>query len=347
MAELGANPAELLGGEIQGRRHGLSDQYIGLILAVSSSVFIGSSFIIKKKGLRIAGAQGLRAGAGGFGYLQEPVWWLGLLAMVFGELANFAAYAFAPAVIVTPLGALSIIVSAVLAHALLKERLNAFGMLGCALCIVGSLVIVLHAPEERPIHSITEVAALAAQAPFLTYALAAVSLVVYLAWVVAPEHGSTNLTVYVGICSLMGSLSVMSCKGLGIAIKLTIEGNNQFGHLETYCAVLVVAACVVTQMNYLNKALDIFSTALVSPVYYVMFTALTVLASMVLFRDPQTGRDVLSELCGFVTIVAGTFLLHATKDLDVAGTELVPLVRDGGRSPDPLDAGVLLPRRAK
>lgn len=30
--------------------------------------------------------------------------------MVIGELANFAAYAFAPAVLVTPLGALSIIV---------------------------------------------------------------------------------------------------------------------------------------------------------------------------------------------------------------------------------------------
>jgi hypothetical protein len=30
--------------------------------------------------------------------------------MVVGELANFAAYAFAPAVLVTPLGALSIIV---------------------------------------------------------------------------------------------------------------------------------------------------------------------------------------------------------------------------------------------
>jgi hypothetical protein len=33
--------------------------------------------------------------------------------MVVGELANFAAYAFAPAVLVTPLGALSIIVRCV------------------------------------------------------------------------------------------------------------------------------------------------------------------------------------------------------------------------------------------
>jgi len=49
-------------------------------------------------------------GAGGFGYLREPIWWAGLLTMVIGEVANFAAYAFAPAILVTPLGALSIII---------------------------------------------------------------------------------------------------------------------------------------------------------------------------------------------------------------------------------------------
>ena len=37
--------------------------YIGLGLAISSSVFIGSSFIIKKKGLlRVAQSSGVRAG---------------------------------------------------------------------------------------------------------------------------------------------------------------------------------------------------------------------------------------------------------------------------------------------
>lgn len=40
----------------------MSDQSVGLLLAVSSSVFIGSSFIIKKRGLRMAGSTGLRAG---------------------------------------------------------------------------------------------------------------------------------------------------------------------------------------------------------------------------------------------------------------------------------------------
>eukprot|EP00268_Persea_americana_P066287 TRINITY_DN898_c0_g1_i7.p1 TRINITY_DN898_c0_g1~~TRINITY_DN898_c0_g1_i7.p1 ORF type:complete len:125 (+),score=16.11 TRINITY_DN898_c0_g1_i7:322-696(+) len=87
-----------------------SDNIKGLILALSSSVFIGASFIVKKKGLKKAGASGIRAGVGGYSYLYEPLWWAGMITMIVGEVANFAAYAFAPAILVTPLGALSIII---------------------------------------------------------------------------------------------------------------------------------------------------------------------------------------------------------------------------------------------
>uniref|UniRef100_A0A453NU61 Probable magnesium transporter n=1 Tax=Aegilops tauschii subsp. strangulata TaxID=200361 RepID=A0A453NU61_AEGTS len=87
------------------------DNVRGLTLAMSSSAFIGSSFVIKKIGLKKAGDSGARAraGSGGHSYLYEPLWWLGMVTMILGEIANFAAYAFAPAILVTPLGALSII----------------------------------------------------------------------------------------------------------------------------------------------------------------------------------------------------------------------------------------------
>nr|CAD1838779.1 unnamed protein product [Ananas comosus var. bracteatus] len=101
-----------------------SDNIKGLVLALSSSFFIGASFIVKKKGLKKAGASGL---------------------------------CFAPAILVTPLGALSIIISAALARIILRERLHIFGILGCVLCVVGSTTIVLHAPQEREIESVAEV----------------------------------------------------------------------------------------------------------------------------------------------------------------------------------------------
>lgn len=87
------------------------DFYIGLALAISSSAFIGTSFIVKKKGLlRVSRTSSSRAGSGGYAYLREWLWWTGLITMAIGEAANFAAYGFAPAILVTPLGALSVIV---------------------------------------------------------------------------------------------------------------------------------------------------------------------------------------------------------------------------------------------
>lgn len=44
-----------------------------------------------------------------------------------------------------------------LAHFVLKEKLHMFGVVGCILCVVGSVAIVLHAPKEREIDSIDEI----------------------------------------------------------------------------------------------------------------------------------------------------------------------------------------------
>ncbi|OAY72089.1 putative magnesium transporter NIPA3 [Ananas comosus] len=294
-----------------------TDNLRGLVLALSSSVFIGSSFIVKKKGLKRAGASGVRAGSGGFSYLLEPLWWAGMITMIVGEIANFAAYAFAPAILVTPLGALSIIVSAVLAHFILKEKLHIFGVLGCVLCVVGSTSIVLHAPREKDIESVKQVWYLATEPGFIAYSCVVVFLVLFLIVQLVPRYGQSHMIVYVGICSLVGSLTVMSVKALAIALKLTYSGMNQFIYAQTWFFTFVVLTCCLMQMNYLNKALDTFNTAVVSPVYYVMFTSLTIFASMIMFKDwdSQNASQIVTELCGFITILSGTFLLHKTMDM--------------------------------
>ncbi|KAL5655035.1 hypothetical protein ACJX0J_034354, partial [Zea mays] len=254
---------------------------------------------------------------GGYSYLLEPLWWAGMVTMIVGEIANFAAYAFAPAILVTPLGALSIIISAVLAHIMLREKLHTFGILGCILCVVGSTTIVLHAPPERQIESVAEVWDLATEPAFLCYAAVVLAAAFVLIFHFVPEYGQTHIMVYVGICSLVGSLSVMSVKALGIALKLTFSGMNQLVYPQTWVFSSVVTLCIVTQMNYLNKALDTFNTAVVSPIYYTMFTSLTILASVIMFKDwdRQNPTQIVTEMCGFVTILSGTFLLHKTKDM--------------------------------
>ncbi|KAG9156366.1 hypothetical protein Leryth_009226 [Lithospermum erythrorhizon] len=228
---------------------------IGFVLAVASSACIGSSFIIKKKGLQRAALYSSRASSGGYGYLREPLWWIGMFTMIVGEFANFVAYMYAPAVLVTPLGALSIIVSSILAHFLLKEKLRRLGILGCVLCVVGSIVIVLHAPGEPSIRSVDEIWELAIQPAFLLYTASAVAITLVLVLYCEPRSGQSNIMVYIGVCSIIGSLTVMSIKAIGIAIKLTLEGSNQAAHLQTWVFVMIAMSCIITQLNYLNKVI--------------------------------------------------------------------------------------------
>lgn len=53
--------------------------------------------------------------------------------------------------------------SAVLAQIVLKEKLHPLGILGCVMCIAGSIVIVIHAPQEHAISSVKEIWYMATQ----------------------------------------------------------------------------------------------------------------------------------------------------------------------------------------
>ncbi|KAJ0009762.1 hypothetical protein Pint_34372 [Pistacia integerrima] len=222
---------------------------------------------------------------------------------------------------------------------MLKERLQKMGVLGCITCIVGSVVIVIHAPQEHTPSSVQEIWTLATQPAFLIYVAATLSVVLALVLHFEPHYGQTNILVYLGICSLMGALTVVSIKAIGIAIKLTLDGVNQIAYPQTWFFLTVAAICVITQLNYLNKnfelevkvssfqdiefllqALDTFNAAIVSPVYYVMFTTLTIIASAIMFKD-WSGQDVssiASEICGFITVLSGTIILHATREQEPA-----------------------------
>ena len=48
-------------------------------------------------------------------------------------------------------------VSAVLGAYFLKEELGTMGKLGCAICLIGSVIIVLHAPPDQEVSTIDEI----------------------------------------------------------------------------------------------------------------------------------------------------------------------------------------------
>ncbi|CAH2108234.1 unnamed protein product [Euphydryas editha] len=295
---------------------------IGLSLAISSSLFIGSSFIIKKVALKKVTSLGItRAAAGGYAYLKQWIWWLGLLTMGVGEAANLLAYAFAPAALVTPLGALSVLVAAILSSRFLQEKLNFIGKIGCFLCVIGSIIFVIHSPKNEEIHSFSELSKKLTDYVFLSYVLIIFIMTFIVKTVFVPRFGNTNVTVYLLICSSVGSLTVVFCKGVALAIKDTISSDvNNLTNFMFWLLLFMSILCIIVQMNYLNKALDIFNTSVVTPIYYVMFTILVIIASGILFREWEHMKteDILGCICGFLILMIAVFTLNAFKDFKVA-----------------------------
>ncbi|KAF9156889.1 hypothetical protein DFQ26_009201 [Actinomortierella ambigua] len=258
---------------------------IGIALAVGSGLLIGSSFVFKKKGLLNCTKDGMVAGEG-YAYLKSAMWWAGMLI----------------------------------------KRLNMQGKVGCALCIFGAVVIVLHAPQQAAMKTIEQFRDKMIQPGFLTWMGITIVASLILVFKVAPKWGKKNMMVDISICSLIGSLSVVATQGLGAAIVHNIStGEPQFTNWFTYFVIVFVVVTLLIEINYLNKALNLFNTAMVTPTYYVTFTSTTILTSAILSQGFNASPvAIITVVLGFLVICAGILLLQTSKPV-------VPVIVQNGK----------------
>src|SRR5690606_4532878 len=123
---------------------------------------------------------------------------------------------------------------------------------------------------------------------------------------------------------LIGGLNVVAIQGLGVAITAQARGIPQFTNWFTYVVLVFVIVTLVVEVIYLNKALNIFNAAMVTPTYYVFFTSATILSSAILFRGFKGGPIAIATVVlGFLQICCGVVLLQLSKSAkNVPDTEI-------------------------
>lgn len=163
------------------------------------------------------------------------------------------------------------------------------------------------------------------------FAVCVVGSSLVLIFAVAPRFGQKNVLVYILICSVIGSLSVSCVKGLGIGIKELFAGTAVLKDPLFWSLVICLAVCVSVQISYLNKALDIFNTSIVTPIYYVFFTTSVMACSAILFKEwlRMSTDGIVGTISGFLTIILGIFFLHAFKDIAFSWDSLPFFLRKG------------------
>ena len=172
-------------------------------------------------------------------------------------------------------------------------------------------------------NSVAALATLMAQPAFVAFLLVVILGALVLIFFVAPKHGRSNIFVYLAVCSLVGSLNVMAAKGLAKAIVATVNGvNNEFANGITYLLIANMLVCMAIQVIYVNKALEVFGAALVSRVYYVLFTVCVLVGAGILYDEFtfMLWYNILGLAVGFFVIVLSLLLLHMLKVYTVGRT---------------------------
>ncbi|ORY29293.1 DUF803-domain-containing protein [Rhizoclosmatium globosum] len=296
---------------------------IGIVLAISSSLFLGSSVVLRKRGLIQVEAKGTGT------YLQNACWWIGMMLQAVGELCNFGAYAFSPTILVAPLGTLAIVFNAILSHFVLHDALSFLGKVGCALCVLGVVSIVTHVNPSLQSSTIPDFMSNVIHPVFLTYFICIILLILWLKFYAEPRYSKDSPFVYIAMSSCGGSFLVLSAQGVGSSIVTSAKNwntNNQFLQWPLYPLIVFMCLAVVFQIVYLNKALAQNSSAVIYPVSYVSFTGMTLVSSAFLYRTvPISSVDAaISVACGFLVIVCGVIVLYTSQKKKAEPINTVP-----------------------
>ena len=297
--------------------------FVGVAMAVAGNTLIACSLTLQKHVHN-------RAATSGKPVAKSALFWLALVGMIAGEVGNFAAFGFASPTVVSPLGATAVIVNAVLAVFFLREAFFLRSLLGMLLIVGGSVVVVLFSPPSVDKLSIHEFIMLVQQPSAIVYLACVAGAIVVLA-LLEPRFGQRWLLVNLGLCSLLGSITVLCSSSVSKFLKAIGEGDDTLLRSPLpYALVPLLATTAVLQLRFLNRAMAAFDSTRVVPVYYITFTLASITGGGVFFRD--FWRFSATRAAGFgggcVLCFGGVYLVSRRPRVVRPDAALVPLTDD-------------------
>eukprot|EP00290_Baffinella_frigidus_P017062 CAMPEP_0180197638 /NCGR_PEP_ID=MMETSP0987-20121128/4739_1 /TAXON_ID=697907 /ORGANISM="non described non described, Strain CCMP2293" /LENGTH=380 /DNA_ID=CAMNT_0022152583 /DNA_START=168 /DNA_END=1307 /DNA_ORIENTATION=- len=353
--------------EVSSEQQAANDKLVGVIVAIVGNLCISVSFQITKL-THMRNTENKD-------FTKIPMWWLGLFLMLGGEVGNFFAYGWAPATVVSPLGAVAVVSNCLLSRIFLKEEITVRNLIGVFFAIAGATTIAFTAPtsillEDNPSNS-TDVGdarrsgggAVSGEyiydslvswraAGFLLGVLVSAGLLANpCQWkrAVSAELRDKYVVCNVMMCGLLGCITVMSAKGVATAFTQMVKGDFVLW-VGPHCWltwILIVSAIIsiVGQVQFLNRAMMGFGASEVVPVYFVIFTMATVTAGMVLYLELNFGAwwRALFFVIGIISTFYGVYLVNHKHGKNAAKEEGEEEdVEEGEVDLQPMSAGGVL-----
>jgi uncharacterized membrane protein len=220
----------------------------------------------------------------GLHYTKLKAWWVAILCMFVGEIGNFLAYGMAPASLVSPLGAITVISNAVLSKVILNEPMPRQKAAGVVLALVGAVLIAVNAPAPFPPVAGDKVIQ---EEEVFYYSIMTVRACIYiiivavvafcvanplkLPFLVSDKLRGDMVVIPCVLCGCAGTMTVSSAKAVFNSLSQAFAGKPaMFARLDicwlTYLTIIVAVGSIVGQVKYLNEALMRHGASRVVPV---------------------------------------------------------------------------------
>ncbi|KAK3089325.1 hypothetical protein FSP39_002732, partial [Pinctada imbricata] len=285
------------------------DILVGCLLAIGGNLLISVSLNIQKYTHMKNSERAVQ-----IHYVKEPLWWLGLTLMAFGELGNFSAYGFAPASLVAPLGTTTVIANMFLAALFLKEKIRAEHLFGSALAIIGAFLLVAFAAKNEQVLNAKEIFVALSQTSFLVY-ICVELLILGLLFFLLYYKDMKKVVIYLLITSIIASFTVISAKAVSSMVQLSFAGYSQFSYPILYVMLIVMGITIVIQVRYLNEAMKSFDSTVVVPTNFVFFTISAIIAGVVFYKEfwGMNGLEIFMFFIGCILSFIGVYFITLGK----------------------------------
>ncbi|KAM4689587.1 NIPA-like protein 2 [Discoglossus pictus] len=286
------------------------NQLLGIILAILGSFLISISLNLQKyTHVRLAYKQDPTP------YYRSKLWWCGVILMGVGELGNFAAYGFAPATLVAPLGCVSVIGSAAISIVFLKERLRASDIVGGALAIAGTYLLVTFSPNVSQDITALKVQKYVVSWQFLIYLILEIIIFCILLFLYT-KKGVNHIVVLLLLVALLASMTVISVKGVAGMVTMTLKGDMQLTYPIFYVMAVVMIASCVFQVKFLNQAMQLYNATEVVPINFVFFTTSAIFAGVIFYQEFHDAAllNIFMFIFGCLLSFLGVFLIARNNE---------------------------------
>lgn len=236
-----------------------------------------------------------------------------IMANVFGSSVQISML---PLPVLSTLQASGLVFNSICATLILGEPFTRWSLWGTLLVCGGAVLIAIFGAIPSPAHKLSELLDLLGRRPFVLWMSFQAVFVISLA--VATEVVSHFTTLmqdhrfrlargfsYGCISGILSAHSLLVAKSaVELIVRTIADGDNQFGHWQSWMLVLGLVTLALTQLYYLHRGLKLVSTSVLYPLIFCIYNIIAILDGLIYFRQ----TDLINPLRACL-ITLGTAIL--------------------------------------